>query len=65
MSATTDEYQDYWINPRIKIAALWTAMLFIFAYVTCSACSERATYVPTSKPARFSPSPSDKASCWA
>lgn len=33
MSATTDEYQDYWINPRIKIAALWTAMLFIFAYV--------------------------------
>jgi hypothetical protein len=33
MSATTDDYQDYWINPRIKIAALWTAMLFIFAYV--------------------------------
>ena len=32
MSATTD-YQDYWINPRIKIAALWTSMLFIFAYV--------------------------------
>ena len=33
MSATADDYQDYWINPRIKIAALWTAMLFIFAYV--------------------------------
>lgn len=32
MSTTTD-YQDYWINPRIKIAALWTSMLFIFAYV--------------------------------
>jgi hypothetical protein len=32
MSAATD-YQDYWINPRIKIAALWTAMLLIFAYV--------------------------------
>ena len=32
MSATTD-YQDYWINPRIKIAALWTSMLFIFVYV--------------------------------
>jgi hypothetical protein len=32
MSATSD-YQDYWINPRIKIAALWTAMLLIFAYV--------------------------------
>jgi len=33
MSATTHEYQDYWINPRIKISALWTAMLFIFVYV--------------------------------
>ena len=32
MSATTG-YQDYWINPRIKIAALWTSMLVIFAYV--------------------------------
>lgn len=32
MSATTD-YQDYWINPRLKISALWTSMLFIFAYV--------------------------------
>jgi hypothetical protein len=32
MSATT-HYQDYWINPRIKIAALWTSMMFIFAYV--------------------------------
>ena len=32
MSATT-HYQDYWINPRIKIAALWTSMLFIFVYV--------------------------------
>ncbi len=33
MSARTYDYQDYWINPRIKIAALWTAMLFIFVYV--------------------------------
>jgi hypothetical protein len=32
MSTTTD-YQDYRINPRIKIAALWTSMLLIFAYV--------------------------------
>jgi hypothetical protein len=32
MSATTD-YQDYWINPRIKISALWASTLFIFAYV--------------------------------
>jgi hypothetical protein len=32
MSGTT-HYQDYWINPRIKIAALWASMLFIFAYV--------------------------------
>jgi hypothetical protein len=32
MSAKTD-YQDYWVNPRIKIAALWTSMLFVFVYV--------------------------------
>ncbi|WP_299926882.1 DUF6326 family protein [uncultured Nocardioides sp.] len=32
MSAT-NHYQDYWINPRIKIAALWTSMMFVFAYV--------------------------------
>ena len=32
MSDTT-HYQDYWINPRLKIAALWTSMLFIYAYV--------------------------------
>ena len=32
MSANTD-YQDYSINPRIKIAALWASMLFVFAYV--------------------------------
>ena len=32
MSDTTD-YQDYWINPRIRIAALWTSMLFVFVYV--------------------------------
>jgi hypothetical protein len=32
MSSTT-RYQDYWINPRIKIAALWVSMLFVFAYV--------------------------------
>jgi hypothetical protein len=32
MSAKT-HYQDYWINPRIKIAALWTSMMFVFAYV--------------------------------
>lgn len=32
MSTATD-YRDYWINPRLKIAALWTSMLFIFAFV--------------------------------
>jgi hypothetical protein len=31
--STTSRYQDYWINPRIKIAALWVSMLFVFAYV--------------------------------
>jgi hypothetical protein len=31
--STTSQYQDYRINPRIKIAALWTAMLFTFVYV--------------------------------
>ena len=32
MSAPT-EYQDYWINPRIKIAALWASMMFVFVCV--------------------------------
>ena len=32
MSAKAD-YQDYWINPRIKIAALWASMLFAFVYL--------------------------------
>lgn len=32
MNASTD-YRDSWISPRIKIAALWTSMLFVFAYV--------------------------------
>ena len=32
MNASTD-YRDSWISPRIKIAALWASMLFIFAYV--------------------------------
>lgn len=31
--STTSDYQDYWINPRIKISALWTAMLFLFVCV--------------------------------
>jgi len=26
-------HEDYPINPRIKIAALWASMLFVFAYV--------------------------------
>ena len=33
MPSATTHYQDYWVNPRIKIAALWASMLFIFAYV--------------------------------
>jgi len=32
MSANTD-YQDYRINPRIKIAALWASMMFVFVSV--------------------------------
>lgn len=32
MSAPTD-YRDYWINPRLKIAALWTSMMFVFVCV--------------------------------
>ena len=32
MSTTTD-YQDYWVNPRIKISVMWTAMLFVFVCV--------------------------------
>ena len=32
MTKTTD-YRDHWINPRFKIAALWTSMLFIFVCV--------------------------------
>jgi hypothetical protein len=31
--STTNQYQDYWINPRLKIAALWASTMFIFAYV--------------------------------
>lgn len=30
---TNTDYRDSWINPRIKIAALWTSTMFIFAYV--------------------------------
>ena len=30
---TTTDYRDSWINPRIKIAALWASMLFVFVYV--------------------------------
>ena len=33
MSSAKTHYQDYWINPRIKIAALWASMLFVYAYV--------------------------------
>jgi Family of unknown function (DUF6326) len=32
MPATTD-YRDHWISPRIKIAALWASMMFIFVCV--------------------------------
>lgn len=32
MSTATD-YRDSWINPRIKIAALWVSMLFVYVYV--------------------------------
>jgi len=31
--STTSDYQDYWVSPRIKISALWTAMLFLFVCV--------------------------------
>ena len=32
MNPTTD-YRDSWISPRLKIAALWASMLFVFGYV--------------------------------
>jgi len=32
MTASTD-YRDSWINPRIKIAALWASTMFLFGYV--------------------------------
>lgn len=32
MSSTSD-YRDSWINPRLKISALWVSMLFVFVYV--------------------------------
>ena len=30
---TTTDYRDSWINPRVKIAAAWASMLFVFVYV--------------------------------
>ena len=30
---TATDYRDSWINPRVKIAALWASMLFVFVYV--------------------------------
>lgn len=30
---TTTDYRDFWVNPRLKIAALWTSMLFLFVCV--------------------------------
>lgn len=31
--STANQLQDYQINPRLKTAALWVSMLFIFVYV--------------------------------
>ncbi len=31
--AVPTDYQDFWVNPRIKIAALWASVLFVFVYV--------------------------------
>ncbi len=30
---TATDYRDYWVNPRLKIAALWVSMLFVFVCV--------------------------------
>ena len=30
---TSTDYRDSWINPRIKIAALWASTMFLFGYV--------------------------------
>ena len=30
---TTTDYRDSWINPRVKIAALWASMLIVFVCV--------------------------------
>ncbi|SER61553.1 hypothetical protein SAMN05216199_0684 [Pedococcus cremeus] len=31
--SSTSTYRDSWINPRLKISALWVSMLFVFVYV--------------------------------
>ena len=33
MRTATTNFRDSWISPRIKIAGLWTSMLFVFVYV--------------------------------
>lgn len=33
MSSTITRYEAYPINPRVRIAALWTSTLFVFVYV--------------------------------
>ena len=30
---TTTDYRDPWISPRVKIAALWASVLFVFVFV--------------------------------
>jgi len=33
MRSTPTQYQDSQVDPRVKIATLWAAMLFVFLYV--------------------------------
>jgi len=50
-------------NVRVKISALWASMLFVFAYVDCSASTE-PTSGPTSRAASSAGSRSASRSCW-
>ena len=52
------------VNVRIKISALWTAMLFVFAYVVASSASTDPTSEPRSRLARSVGSPSASPSSW-
>ena len=61
---TTTEYRDSWINPRIKIAALWASTMLVFAYVDLFG-TFRADIRADIEAGRCSCSRSGRASCSA